>query len=268
MLVIFVRINKDSRVKRLSIIGSGRLAGVLAPAFRAKGIQIVQVISRNPERAESLASRVGAGFSSRLVDLSPETDLILIAVTDSSIAEVSSQLPFCHIPVIHTAGSVASECLNRHSGYGVAYAPQSFSHNRLPALANTPFFIEASSEPLRKELITLFSLLSGRVLEANSSRRAVIHLAAVFANNFTNHLYSIADELLKSENLPLDLLFPIMQETLDKLKDLSPREAQTGPAIRQDEEVIKKQLEMLRDHPEYRKIYSFVSESIASQKKL
>jgi predicted short-subunit dehydrogenase-like oxidoreductase (DUF2520 family) len=116
------------------------------------------------------------------------------------------------------------------------------------------------------ELKALFANISVRILEADSNRRAGIHLAAVFANNFTNHLYAIANELLKSENLPLDVLFPIMQETLNKLENLSPQEAQTGPAIRGDQEVIKKHLEMLRLHPEYQKIYSFVSESIASQK--
>jgi len=253
-------------MKRISFIGSGRLAGALAPAFHASGVRVVQVISRNPEHAASLAQRVGAEFSNRLEDLSPETDLVIIAVKDSEIEAVSHQLPFRHIPIIHTAGSVASECLNQHASYGVAYAPQSFSHNRLPALANTPFFIEASTQTLRMELKALFANISVRILEADSNRRAGIHLAAVFANNFTNHLYAIANELLKSENLPLDVLFPIMQETLNKLENLSPQEAQTGPAIRGDQEVIKKHLEMLRLHPEYQKIYSFVSESIASQK--
>ncbi|MCF8295388.1 MAG: DUF2520 domain-containing protein [Bacteroidales bacterium] len=253
-------------MNKISFIGSGRLATSLALGFHDAGAKIVQVYSQHFDHAKQLAERVGAEPLTNLQELSPSTDLIVIAISDSAIEEVAAAIPFTNVPVVHTAGAVSSSVLRRFSRAGVIYAPQTFSKTHKVNMAETPFFIEGNSSELASELDALLSRLSGKVGFADSQIRLRIHLAAVFANNFTNHLLAIAQDILHQENIPFDILMPIIRETLHKIETMNPSEAQTGPAIREDYQVIEKHLQVLENHPEYHQLYSLISESIIKQK--
>lgn len=254
-------------IESISLIGSGRLATALGIGFLERGIRIDQVFSRNIENAKKLAVILNAKPLDSLHLLHQHTDLLLLVVSDQAISEIASQIPFKHIPAVHCSGSQEMTILNSFERFGVLYPPQTFSYDFKVNLEQTPFFLEANDSQLLAELKELVARISFHVQDASSERRLRIHLAAVFANNFTNHFYRIAEDLLKEEELSLDILFPIMQETLNKLKLMSPEKAQTGPAMRNDLNVLEKHRELLKNHPDYLKIYSFVSESILNRKK-
>lgn len=254
-------------IQSISLIGSGRLATALGKGFQSKGIRINQVYSRNIEHAKSLAKELNAEPTDSLQLLKDTSDLFLLAVSDSAIAGLVPHIPFTHIPVIHCSGSQEMSQLSRFERFGVIYPPQTFSFEHEVDLECTPFFLEASDDAFLADLLELTALISGSIHFAATESRLRIHLAAVFANNFTNHFYHIAGDLLKKDRLPLDILFPIMQETLNKIKLVNPAKAQTGPAARNDIRVLEKHLQLLSDRPEYGKIYSFVSESILNTQK-
>lgn len=254
-------------IESISLIGSGRLAAALGIGFLERGIRIDQVYSRNIEHAKNLAEKLNAKPLDSLHLLHQHTDLVLIVVSDQAISEIASQISIKHIPAVHCSGSQEMALLQSFEKHGVLYPPQTFSFDFRVNLEQTPFFLEANDSQFLAELKELVARISLHVHDAGSERRLRIHLAAVFANNFTNHFYKIAEDLLKEENLSLDILFPIMQETLNKLKLMSPEKAQTGPAMRNDLKVLEKHRELLMNHPEYLKIYSFVSESILNRNK-
>lgn len=254
-------------IQSISLIGSGRLATVLGKGFMAKGVRIDQVYSRKIENAKKLAEELNAVPLDNMSLLEDKSDLYILAVSDQAIAGLVPQIPFSNLPVIHCSGSQEMSQLARFEHYGVLYPPQTFTLDQEVNLEQTPFFLEASDTEFLADLAEFCGLVSGRIHEASSESRLRIHLAAVFANNFTNHFYHIAADLLKQDRLPLDILFPIIDETLRKVKWMNPKRAQTGPAMRNDLQVLEKHLQILADYPEYRKIYSFVSESILKTQK-
>jgi predicted short-subunit dehydrogenase-like oxidoreductase (DUF2520 family) len=148
------------------------------------------------------------------------------------------------------------------NNYGVFYPLQTFSKSREISFSDIPICIEANQSSTLLKLQQLAGTLSSSVHPINSEERKTLHLAAVFANNFVNHLYSIGSEILQENNLSFDLLKPLIRETAAKIETLHPLEAQTGPARRNDQGVINAQLKLLQDQPEFQKIYSFVTESI------
>lgn len=246
------------------IIGAGNLATQLALAMADKGIQVKQVYSRKIDSAKVLAEKVNAGFTSNLSELSANADLYVIAVKDSAIQEVLENLRLADDRlIVHTAGSVPMNVLEGFSNnYGVFYPLQTFSKNRKADFLNIPICIEASHPSTFLTLEKLAERLSSSVNQINSAERKTLHLAAVFANNFVNHMYAIGAEILREKKLDFDLLRPLISETAAKIQELHPLDAQTGPAKRYDQNVIDTQLKMLDAKPEYRKIYSFVTESI------
>ena len=138
---------------------------------------------------------------------------------------------------------------------------QTFSKNREVNMSAVPICLEAHHESDIKILEKLAATVSEKVYQVDSERRKALHLAAVFVNNFTNHLYHIGQKICEDSKLPTSILQPLIQETVGKIEQLSPRDAQTGPARRGDDETIKKHLEQL-DSSEYKEIYRVMSESI------
>lgn len=249
-------------MKRVTLIGSGNVASHLATALHHASIQIVEVYSRNLENAEALAQKVQANPCNSLVELSVETDLYIIAVSDKSIAPVAAELPQ-GIPVTHTSGSIAMQTLERTDReIGIFYPLQTFTKEKTVDWSTIPFCIEASNEALHDQLFALAQLLSKEVYSVDSEQRAKLHLAAVFACNFSNHMYAIAAELLEENGLDLKLLHPLLLETAAKATAGDPAQLQTGPAIRKDDKVLQHQLEALSAHPNYQKIYTLISDSI------
>ena len=250
-------------IQRITLIGAGNLATCVGKAFRNAGLDIGQVYSRTRESASVLASKLGCNYTNKAHEIDLSADLVLIAIKDDAIPNLLKKLDCRHVKLAHTAGSVPLELLKKYSDHcGVFYPLQTFSKSRDLNFSDIPVCLEANSSGMLDELRAMAVRISGDVREISSDERKVLHLAAVFACNFVNHFYYLGDKLLSAYNLPFDLLIPLIRETSFKITELSPYQAQTGPAMRSDESILNKHLKMLEKQPELMKIYSFVSESI------
>jgi predicted short-subunit dehydrogenase-like oxidoreductase (DUF2520 family) len=243
-------------------IGAGNVATHLAQALYRAGYTILQIISRTEASAEALARTVNARWTND-PQKTEAADIYLYAVSDSALEEVIRRNPQTNGLHVHTAGSMSLLLFEgvKQRG-GVLYPLQTFSKAKPVDFKQVPLFIEASTADDANILKQLGSDISNSVLDATSAQRRQLHLAAVFACNFTNHLFTIANDLLKESGLPFDVLHPLIRETVEKIATLSPREAQTGPAIRKDANVMEKHLLKLSDHPQWQEIYRLLSESI------
>jgi predicted short-subunit dehydrogenase-like oxidoreductase (DUF2520 family) len=190
----------------------------------------------------------------------PECDLILLAVPDDSIEKVSQEIRPSHAIIAHTSGSVAMNVLQNHKNHGVFYMPQSFSKSRKPNFEDITICLESSTSSVNNVLEMVAVTLSRKREQINSQQRKKLHLAAVYMNNFVNHCYSKAEEIMNEASMNPNLLDALMRETLEKAIDLSPQKAQTGPAIRNDLKTIEKHLQMLKK--EDREMYRSITTSI------
>lgn len=247
--------------KGISIIGAGNMAWHLAHAFRSMGIPVVQIINRSQDAGKALAERTGATSSPIDAPLLP-CGIVLICVSDSAIASIADKLR-TEAVVAHTCGSVDLDAIKACAPKtGVFYPLQTFSKAIKPDFSRIPFCIEASDAKTSEQLNQLAAMLSPNVQQVDSAQRKILHLAAVFTCNFTNHIYAIAEDLCKKNQLDFDLLRPLMEETVRKALVASPSLVQTGPAIRKNTEILKLHSSMLDDFGVYQKLYNFMSDSI------
>lgn len=252
---------------RIVFIGAGNVASHLAPAIEKAGAgRVVQVWSRAMDSASALASRLGDCEAviepGRIVT---DADMYVVCMADHAVPALVGKLPHNNALWVHTSGSLPVSILGRLSGRtGVLYPLQTFSRNVDVDMTQVPFFIEGSTPDVTDTLSAIARAISGNVHYADGGLRARMHVAAVFACNFTNHLYSIADGLLRNDGLDLSVLYPLMQETLRKAMERSPRECQTGPAVRGDVSVVEKHASMLPHH--LAGIYMMLSRSINRMK--
>ncbi|MDR1678398.1 MAG: DUF2520 domain-containing protein [Prevotellaceae bacterium] len=250
---------------KIVLIGAGNLATQVALTLKEKGLEIVQIFSRTEQSAQLLAKQIGCCFTTNSALLYPDADVYLYAVSDDILPGVIANISINKGLHAHTAGSIPMLIFEAaRSNYGVFYPLQTFSKNKRVDFNKIPIFIEANSDKNLETLRQLGEILSQTVVEANSTQRQALHLAAVFASNFTNHLYAVADKILKKNKLDFRLMLPLLYETLDKLHTLTPAEAQTGPAVRGDRSVINKHLAALTDFPEEKKLYEVLSAAIAN----
>lgn len=249
------------------IIGSGNVAAVLGRKFIAAGHRILQVVSRNASAASALAYEWDIFSTNYMSSINPEAEVYLIAVNDEAIDDVANDLVLTGKIVAHTAASVPKEILKKVTNhYGVFYPLQSLRKD-MDKLPDIPVFIDGSDELTKRKLQALAQSIAGKnVIEAGEIDRLKIHVAAVVVSNFTNHLYAMAEEFCRKEGLDFSQLQPLIEETALRIKDISPKEAQTGPAIRHDGETILKHLELLKDHPQLKSIYVLLTESIQQMK--
>jgi predicted short-subunit dehydrogenase-like oxidoreductase (DUF2520 family) len=249
-----------TRITTCCIIGSGNVAWHLAQALAQK-IKVVGIYSRNVDNATKLADKIGCSVVSSLASL-PQADLYLISVKDDAISQIVDATDTIDGGIwVHTSGSVPAsvfQCKKRH--YGVFYPLQTFSKAKDVDIAKVPFFVEANEASVTESLIDLAQQLSDSVVQADSEMRKRLHVAAVFACNFVNYMWIEADELLQQSGLDISYLRPLLKETLAKLDDLSPIDAQTGPARRGDRHIIEQHLKSLSG--EKHDIYSLISQSI------
>lgn len=246
-------------------IGAGNLATNLAKALYYKGFRIVQVYSRTEESARALAEKVEAGYTTDLNELSKEARLYIVALKDAALVELLPQITEGkkNVLLVHTAGSIPMNVWEGYAErYGVFYPMQTFSKQREVDFQDIPFFIEARTPEDVELLKAIANTISDKVYEATSEQRKSLHLAAVFTCNFTNHMYALAAGLLEKNNLPFDVMLPLIDETARKVHELAPSEAQTGPAVRYDLNVINNHLSMLADTPALQEIYKLMSKSI------
>ncbi len=251
---------------RISIVGAGNVATHLAMRLKQQGCDIFQVWSRTLTSAQTLATKTGAMATSDINELKGDVDVIFFCVKDSALRDVISHFNL-ETPalMVHTAGSMPISVFEGHSqSYGVMYPLQTFSRERQIDFSTVPCFIEAVDEQSMERLKPVTHIVSNKVLQLDSANRKFLHLSAVFACNFANHCYELAREILSRANVSFDALLPLIDETASKVHDMQPLQAQTGPAVRYDLNVISKQLEELNDYPKAKEIYRVMTDSIHS----
>ena len=242
----------------ISFVGAGNVATHLAQALKAHGHQIAGVWSRTEASARALAQRVQCPYTTEILQLNTDVDVVFFCVKDCCLEDLARQVNTSAL-CIHTAGSMPLEALPQKRR-GVLYPMQTFSKQRAVDFTQIPIFLEAEDEEERKMLWQLASNLSKNVTFLTSQQRAALHLAAVFACNFANRCFDIASELLEAQGLSFQSMLPLIDETVNKAHTLSPRQAQTGPAIRWDENVMQKHLD--RWEGRNKEIYELMSQSI------
>lgn len=257
--------NRSIEDTPIVFVGAGNLATNLAKALYRKGFRIVQIFSRTEESARSLALQVEADYTTDLKELTGDAKLYIVSLKDAAFVELLPQIAEGkeHALLVHTAGSIPMSVWEGHTQrYGVFYPMQTFSKQREVKFDEIPFFIEAKMAEDVDLLKAIAATLSDHVYEASSEQRKSLHLAAVFICNFTNHMYALAADLLEKYQLPFNVMLPLIDETARKVHELAPRDAQTGPAVRYDKNVIENHLAMLADLPALQEIYKLMSKSI------
>ena len=244
-------------------IGAGNLAGQLSKAFHDKGYGICQVYSRTENSAKSLAGQFSANYTTSLNEIDLSADIYFITIKDSAFEEVLPRINFKNKLVVHCSGSLPLSVLEKYSeNTGVFYPLQTFSKNRKVDFNEIPVFIEANSVKNEKILLEIARQISGSVEVTDSERRKTLHISAVFACNFVNYFYTIAADILKSKEIPFNVIKPLILETARKVQEMEPEKAQTGPAIRFDENIINEHCKELNAFPEYQQLYMSISKSI------
>lgn len=243
---------------KVIIIGAGNVATHLYQCFiKYKQLDVIQVYNRNIKHldfVEDPSKKV-----SNLEELK-DADLFLIAIKDEAIEKIAEKLNPNNGIVAHTSGTQHLDILLKFENYGVFYPLQSFSKIKPVNFREVPLCLEANSEDNLKFLKKIASIISNQIFEVNSNQRKALHVSAVFVNNFSNHLFTLASDFCKKEELPFDILRPLIKETVDKLESLDPYSAQTGPALRHDQKTISAHLEMLEGYQ--KEIYTILTESI------
>jgi len=228
-------------------------------------LSIVQVLNRTAPPARTLAAALDAEWSDRWSDIRPDADWLLLAVRDDTIGEVAAALA-PYVPqalATHTSGATPGTVLAPHfQRFGVFYPLQSFSREREPDWSTIPLCVDAAAPADLLFLQEMAGKLGMRAWPVNDEQRAALHVAAVFANNFVNHCYTIAEQLLAEKGLPFELLHPLMRETLAKALAYSPAQMQTGPARRGDQATLERHLALLAQHTDWQTVYAALSESI------
>jgi len=244
---------------KIVLLGSGNVATHLGKALKAAGHEIIQVWSRTLDNAKVLAQNLQSDFINDLSQINPQAEIYLIAVSDDAIRQVAADFPFKDKILAHTSGT--SELAIPEIS-GVFYPLQTFSKQKQVDFSIIPIIIEANNSLIAGMLETLAKSLSSKVIQLNSEQRKALHIAAVFACNFSNHLYAIANTILKKNNLEFDLIKPLIAETAEKIQQNLPASVQTGPAVRNDKLTINKHLEFLKNDVLLKEIYERLSQSI------
>ncbi|MES2747523.1 MAG: Rossmann-like and DUF2520 domain-containing protein [Bacteroidota bacterium] len=241
------------------IIGSGNVAQHLIKAFsKSTSIKVVQVFARNKEAISNLID--SDNITSDYTDLK-DVPLYIIAVSDNAVAEVSSKIPFKNKIVLHTSGSMAITDLDAKNTRGSLYPVQTFSKTKEVDFKKIPICLEIEDETNYKMIEAIALSISDIVFKITSKQRKSLHVAAVFVNNFVNHLYQIGNEICEENDVSFEILKPLILETANKILHLSPKEAQTGPAKRKDTNTINAHLQSLTDENKAT-IYKILTKSI------
>ncbi|MDR1592361.1 MAG: DUF2520 domain-containing protein [Prevotellaceae bacterium] len=248
------------------IIGAGNLATHLGEALPKEGFRVVQIYSRTESAALALAFRIGADFTANPAEIYPDADLYIYAVTDDALPDVIRAVNTDRGLHVHTSGCQPVTLFEGiRSCYGVCYPFQTFSAGTSVNFRETPLFLEASDTAAYDRLLTVGRRISNNVFPLDSDGRRRLHLAGVFASNFTNALYVITEKILAEQGISFRVALPLIREGVAKLNELSPADAQTGPAIRGDSATLAAHLDLLAGHPEWQKLYKLISHLISDR---
>lgn len=255
---------------KITIIGAGRVGSALAKRLYSKGHQIEQIFSRSVAKAEATASAVEAQGVNRLTDIIVGAEVYILAVHDDGIAGVAQEL--AHLStggaiVAHTSGATPMGDLASCKHHGVFYPLQTFSAEIPPDFEELPFCIAANSEEDEAILFELAESICPNVYRINEQQRQALHVTAVMVNNFSNHLFALADGICQEQGVDFEILKPLIRQTVRKLKQAAPAAVQTGPAARGDQGTIDRHLNWLeREAPEVKVLYEMLTESILREK--
>jgi len=247
-----------------AVVGAGNVAFSLIPALQKKDIIVENVVSRDEIKAKKMASRYETGFKILDNGLKLDSQMIFLTVSDDYIEDVAAKLNVADSQIlIHTSGSTDLTILKQHAKHsGVLYPLQTFTNQRLIDISRVPTCVEASDLQTLNILQDVAALLSSKFMIMSSKQRKQLHLAAVFVSNFTNHMYDIAHWLLEKEKIDFSLMYPIIEETTEKIKHMNPGEAQTGPALRGNKKIMEVHKNMLKSDHELFDLYEALSKSI------
>lgn len=246
------------------MLGSGNVATSLAMALK-DNCDIVQIYSRTMDNAKTLAQKVGCEAIDDLKKLDKKGDIYIISVKDDAIDSIIDATPSNIALWLHTSGSTPIEVFEgKRERYGVLYPMQSFSKSRIVDMSEVHIFIEGNCDKVTREINDFASSISENVHKATSQERQQLHVAAVFACNFANHMFTLSSEVLSEAGLPFDAMLPLIKTTVEKLDHMTPQESQTGPAARGDIKIIEKHLSTLKG--DKREIYKLLSSSIMREK--
>jgi predicted short-subunit dehydrogenase-like oxidoreductase (DUF2520 family) len=264
---------------KITIIGTGNIAHHLSKRFKEKGFDIAEIVGRNAENGKKIAAACQSKFQKNYKKIDKDSDLYIIAVSDSAIGNVAGKITqvLDNQLVVHTSGSIPSTVLQPYfKCFGCFYPLQTFSINSQPDFDKIPLFINATSFPQKESdrqnstdfLRQIALKISPNVYDLSDEKRIVLHLAAVFVNNFTNHLFTIGEKILQIEGLPFDILKPLILETVNKIQHHTPNEMQTGPASRGDSVTIEKHKAYLKKNTpsQYFDLYKILTDSIIKLK--
>lgn len=250
----------------VSFIGSGNLAWHLAPALDNAGFVVKEVYSQNPKHAEALTERLYQAEVKASLDFSTSASgLFIIAVHDDAIESIAQEIILPDDAVlVHTSGSQPLQALRfaATANTGVFYPLQTFSKSKKVNFKDIPLFIESNTSEAEIALTTVAKAISHRVKKIGSEERKALHISAVFASNFTNHMLTISQEILQQNSLTFELLKPLIEETIAKALSIGPQHAQTGPAMRGDLKVLDKHMEFLHDDEDLNEVYKTISQHI------
>ncbi|MBK8611106.1 MAG: DUF2520 domain-containing protein [Chitinophagaceae bacterium] len=247
---------------KVVIIGSGNVASVLGRLFVKNGHQVIQVVSRNVAHARILGEALNCAYTNEMAEIDQHASLYVLAVSDIVLYNLKGHIHFENKLVLHTAGSVPNDVLKEVSAnYGVLYPMQSL-RKEMEYPQEIPFLIDGNTEETIREIEDFAKTLSSSVTRANDTERLKLHVAAVIVSNFTNHLYALAASFCEKEKIDFKLLFPLIKETAERIDRISPVDAQTGPAVRNDLFTLDKHIRLLADYPQLKNIYLKITESI------
>lgn len=252
---------------KVVFVGAGGVATNMAIAIKKAGHDIVAIYSRTIESATTLAQQTSSKATADIKQLPTTADVYIISVSDSALPDVATKLTehATGALVVHTAGSMPLTTIPGNRS-GVLYPMQTFSRQRTVDFSCVPLFLECTDDKDKHTLESLAQSISKNVRWLNSEKRKSLHLAAVFACNFTNHCYHMAARILEKEDIPFSVMLPLTDETANKVHALSPHDAQTGPAVRLDMNVMQKHLGLLKDAPDLQEIYEVLSTNIHSMR--
>jgi predicted short-subunit dehydrogenase-like oxidoreductase (DUF2520 family) len=249
------------KILNIAIIGTGNVATHLAYAIKDSSHKLQWIVTRNKLQAQAFARKTQTSLTNH-IDEVKAVDIVIIAIKDEALqSDYISQLPENAI-ICHTSGSVPMNVLKNYSKHGIFYPLQTFSKQKKLDFSTVPICLEANSDEVFTKLELLAKDLSDKVYKVNSEQRKALHLAAVFACNFTNLMYDISENLCQESGLDFDILRPLIHETAEKVQFHKPSEVQTGPAARNDKKIIDAHLQLLDQHPDFQNIYKILTQEI------
>ena len=262
---ISFKIIKFVGMMKVTLIGAGNLATQLGKSLKKAGVIISQVYSRTEESARTLGELFETEWVTDITQVHDEADIYIFSVKDSVLCDLISEV--CKGRgdklFLHTAGSMPMSCFEGKAlRYGVFYPMQTFSKTKDVDFERIPVFIEGKSIETEDVIRSLANKLTQRVIRLSSADRKYLHLAAVWACNFTNYCYTVASDILSEHDIPFDVMLPLINETTDKIQNICPKAAQTGPAVRGDKNVMNQQLELMSDREDLQELYKMLSKGI------